>query len=181
MIRVESEETQDYVGESLNLSREEAGEKSFVPSALSIPRGPTFWCDSRCSDKALRFWQFASVVVEDGKEAYTINLCQQCYNEGLTANGGAPLKSWQLVAVVEKKAQRGRLWRMLGRDQFIQGMWEYFSLARAKTKNFLRDAAKGKQEGIQGQWQQESLAKEFLEQVNSSVDTDRGIQKKLQG
>ena len=41
---VESEETQDYVRESLNLSREEAEEISFVPSALGIPRGPLFWC-----------------------------------------------------------------------------------------------------------------------------------------
>ena len=42
VIRVESEETQDYVRESLNLSREEAEELSFVPSAISIPRGQCF-------------------------------------------------------------------------------------------------------------------------------------------
>ena len=39
VIRVESEETEDYVRESLKLSLEEAEEMSFVPSALSIPRG----------------------------------------------------------------------------------------------------------------------------------------------
>ena len=55
MIRVESE----YVRESSNVSREEAEEMRFVPSAISIPRGPTLWCDNRCSDTALRFWQFA--------------------------------------------------------------------------------------------------------------------------
>ena len=43
VIRVGSEETQDYVRESLNLSVEEAEEMSFVPSAISIPRGPLFW------------------------------------------------------------------------------------------------------------------------------------------
>ena len=64
VIRVESEETQDYVREALNLSRDEAEEIRFVPSAISIPRRPMFWCDTRCSDKALRFWQFDSVVVE---------------------------------------------------------------------------------------------------------------------
>ena len=80
-IRVESEETQEYVRESLNLSRDEAEEISFVPSAISILQRPMFWCDNRCSDKALRFWQFASVVVEDGKESYTADLCRQCYNE----------------------------------------------------------------------------------------------------
>ena len=62
---MESEETQDDVRESLNLSREE--EKSFVPSALGIPRRLMFWCDNRCSEKATRYWQIASVVVEGGE------------------------------------------------------------------------------------------------------------------
>ena len=88
-----------------------------------------FWCENRCSNEALRFWQFASIVVDD------VNLCQQCYNEKLTAQGLAPLKSWQWKAVVEKKAHRGRQWGMLGKDKLIQGMWEYFHLATAKAKN----------------------------------------------
>ena len=80
----------------------------------------------RCSDKALRFWHFASIVVDDVKESYTVNMCQQCYNERLTVQGLAALKCWQRKAVVEKKAHRGILWRMLGKDQFTQGMWEVF-------------------------------------------------------
>ena len=52
VIGVESEETQDYGRESLNLSGEEAGEISFVPSAISIPRGPMFWCGNRCREKS---------------------------------------------------------------------------------------------------------------------------------
>ena len=95
-----------------------------------------FWCDNRCSDKALRFWQCASVVVHDGEEAHTINLCQQCYNEKLTAQSQAPLKSWQWKAAVEQRAHRGRLWKMLGKDQLLQGMWEYFSLEKASEKVF---------------------------------------------
>ena len=123
-----------------------------------------FWCDNRCSDKALRFWQFAPVVIDDVVESYTVNLCLQCYNERLM--------SWQWKAVVDKKAHRGKVWQMLGKDQFIQGPWAYFSLARAKAKKFLKDAEKERQEWTQGQWQQESSAKEFLEQVKSSADTD---------
>ena len=124
-----------------DLSPVEAEGISFVPSAMSIP-------------KALRFGQFASVVVDDGKEAYTVNLCQQCHNESLTVKGLALLKNWQWKAVVEKKAHRGRLWRTLGKDQSIQGMCEYFSLERVKAKKkFSKDAEKEKQEGIQGQWQ----------------------------
>ena len=94
VVRVESE-TQDYVRGSLNLSQEEAEEISFVPSALSVPRGPMFWCDNRCSDKALTFWQFASVVIDEADKTPTINLCQQCYSERLTAKGEVPVKSWQ--------------------------------------------------------------------------------------
>ena len=119
VVRMESEETQDFVRESSNLSQEEAGEISFVPSALSIPRGPVFWCDNRCSDKTLRFGQFASVVIDEGETAHTINLRQQCYNERLTAQGQVPLKSWQWKTLVEQKAHCGKLWNMFGKDQFI--------------------------------------------------------------
>ena len=82
-------------------------------------------------------------------------------NKKLVAEGGAPLKKWQWYAVVEEKAHRGRIWRMLVRDQCIQGMWEYFSCERLKAKKFRVKADKEKQEGIQGQWQHESLAKEY--------------------
>ena len=73
-------------------------------------------------------------MVEGGKESYTANLCEQCYNESLTAKGLAPLKNWQWKAVVEKKAHRGRPWGRVGKDQFLQGMWEYFSRERVKAK-----------------------------------------------
>ena len=42
VITVESEETQDYVRETLDLSREKAEEISFVPSAISFPQRPMF-------------------------------------------------------------------------------------------------------------------------------------------
>ena len=45
VIRVESEETQDYVCEMLTNSPEEADELAFVPSALSEPRGAINFCD----------------------------------------------------------------------------------------------------------------------------------------
>ena len=57
MIRVESEETQDYVREAKSTeceeeeedlrtergSPEEAEEISFVPTAISVPQKPLFW------------------------------------------------------------------------------------------------------------------------------------------
>ena len=39
VIRVEREETQDYVRETLAVSQEEADETAFMPSVLSEPRG----------------------------------------------------------------------------------------------------------------------------------------------
>ena len=42
VIRVESEETQDHVRESLDLGQEEAEYISFMPSAISIPQRPMF-------------------------------------------------------------------------------------------------------------------------------------------
>ena len=62
VIRVGSEITREILRESLNLSWDEAEDISFVSSAISIAQRLMFWCDSRCSDKALRFWQFASAV-----------------------------------------------------------------------------------------------------------------------
>ena len=44
VIRVESEETQDYVWETLAISQEEGEEIVFVPSALGEPRGAIHWC-----------------------------------------------------------------------------------------------------------------------------------------
>ena len=76
------------------------------------------------------------------------------------------MKNWQWKAVVEKKDHRGRQWRMLGKGQDIQTMWEYFSLDTSETEKLMKD------EGIQGQWQRESLAKEYMEQVKSCADTD---------
>ena len=75
MIRGESEETQYYVCEMLSISPEEAEELAFVPSAISEPRGATYFCDNRCSEKAIRYLQFASVVVEESGEVRTVNLC----------------------------------------------------------------------------------------------------------
>ena len=112
VIRVESEATRDFVCGMLAISPQEAEELAFVPSALGEPRGSIYFCDKRCSEKAVRYWQFESVMVEEGGEAHTINLCQQCYNEQMVQQGKPRLSSWQWRAVVEKKAHRGRMWKL---------------------------------------------------------------------
>ena len=86
-------------------------------------------------------------MIQEGEESYTTNLWQQRYNKILLAGGDEPLTTWQWYEVVEKKEHRGRLWRMLEKDQYIREMWEYYSCERSKVKKFREDAEKGKQEG----------------------------------
>ena len=62
------------------------------------------------------------MVVEEGCEAHTINLCQKRYNEQLVQQGKLRLKLWYWRGVVEK-AHRGRLRKVFGSEQFLSGMW----------------------------------------------------------
>ena len=88
---MEFEQTQDNAREASDMNHEEAEELSFVPSVNSVPQKPLFRCDHQCSEKTLSFGQFASVVIKEGEESYTTNLCQQCYNKSLEAKGDKPL------------------------------------------------------------------------------------------
>ena len=54
-------------------------------TAVSVPLKPLFRCDRQCSEETLSYWQLASVVVNEGDEAYTTNLCQMCFNKHLQA------------------------------------------------------------------------------------------------
>ena len=100
---MESEEKQDYATEAKDLDQEEAEEISFVPSADQRSAKVFFLCDNRFSEKTLSFWQFASVVIKEGEESYTTNLCQQCCNESQVARGVKPLTKWQWYEFVQKK------------------------------------------------------------------------------
>ena len=82
---MESEETQDHVREAKSTECEDEEERTFVPSAVSVPLKPLFRCDNQCSGKTLSYWQLASVVVDEGDEAYATNLCQKSFNKHLQA------------------------------------------------------------------------------------------------
>ena len=60
-------------------------ERICVPSAVSVPQKLMFRCDKQCSEKSLSNWQLASVVISEGEESYTTNLCQKCFNNSLKA------------------------------------------------------------------------------------------------
>ena len=108
IIRVDSKETQDYVREAKDVDQEKAEEMSFVPSAISVPQKPLFRCDNQCSEKTLSFWQFASVVIKEGEESYTTNLCQQCYNKHLEEKGEKSLTNLQWY---EFCGEKGASWK----------------------------------------------------------------------
>ena len=154
--RVESQETLDYDREEKSTEFEEEEERTFIPSAVSVPLKPLFRCDKQCSEQILSYWQLASVVVNEGDKAYTTNLCQKCCNKHLQAKGEEPLTNVQWRQVVEKKGYRGRMWKIMGKEPYLCGMWEHFSCERSKAKKFRQLADEEKQAGIQGQWQQES-------------------------
>ena len=77
-----------------DLNHEESEEISFVPSAISVPQKTLFSCDNQFIEKTLTFWQFASVVIKEGEESDTTNVCQQWYNDSLVAKGNKPLTTW---------------------------------------------------------------------------------------
>ena len=61
---------------------------------------------------------------------------------------------------------------MIGKEQYVREMWEYFCRERARVKRFREQAEEEKQAGMEGQWQLESPAREYLEQAQCCNDTD---------
>ena len=64
-------------GKSIKYEEEEG--RTFVPSTASVPQKHLFRCGTQCSEKTISCWQLASVVVNEGDEAYTTNLCQMFF------------------------------------------------------------------------------------------------------
>ena len=88
MIRVESEETQDYVREAKSTEDEEEEERTFVPSAVTVSRKWRFRCDSQCSEKILQL--LAAGVGGDFRKERNHTLpthARKCYDESLKAKG----------------------------------------------------------------------------------------------
>ena len=164
---MESEETQDYVRETLAISQEEADEIGFVPSAPGQPRGAIYWCDSRCSEKTIRKRQIAPMVIEEGGEARTINLCKLCHNAKLVQQGKQPWKE-----VVEKKAHRGRPRNVSGNEQFLRGMWKYVTLKRAGARKTLATLLKKNKKNNKVSGNKSVPSKKFCNKSKRSADTD---------
>ena len=92
------------------------------------------------------------------------------FSDGKRRNNALTNVQWRQV--LEKKAYRGRIWRMMGKEPCVRGMWEIFSPRTKQSKEVSRAGSREKQAGIQDQWQMESTARENLEQVKCCHDTD---------
>ena len=160
-------------GRLLAISQKETDEMGFVPCTPSEPRGAFYWCDNRCSEQASRYMQIASMVIEEGGEARTINLCKLYYNAKPVQQCKQPLKSWEWKEVEEKKGHRGRMWKVFENEQLQRNVGVFHS-QEGRCKEDSSGCCSRKQEGKPGQWQQDFPFKEVLEQVKRSADTDRG-------
>ena len=116
-----------------------------------------------------RINQIGAMVTEEGGAAHTINLCKRYYNERPVRQGKQPVKAAEWREIVGRKTFRCKLWKIFGTEQFMRGMWEYFTVKRAWAKAVLADTAKEKQEGTQGQWQLESSFEESLRKLRSAT------------
>ena len=113
IIRVELAETPDCVKDGRNTEQEEEVKRTFVPSAVSVPLESLFRCDRQCSEKTLSYRQLASVVVNEGDEAFSTNLCQKGSNKHLQAKGEEPLtnvkwRQWKRRRIGEDCGKRWR-------------------------------------------------------------------------
>ena len=97
-----------------------------------------FRFDKQCSEKTLSYWQLASVVLNEGDEAYTTNLCQKCFNKHLQATGEKHLTNVQWRQVVERKAYRGRMWKMMGKEPYVCGDVGIFPPRKKQSKEVSR-------------------------------------------
>ena len=66
------------------------------------------------------------MVLNEGDEAYMTNLCEKCFNKHLQPKGEEPLSNVQWRQLVEKKAYRGRMCKMIRKEPYLRGMWEDF-------------------------------------------------------
>ena len=130
VIRVESEETQDYVMERRSCgypSQEEVEEIGCVPSVVSEPLWALYLCDNECSEQGFKYFQLVAIVSEEGGAVRTVNLCKQCCNERRVQQGKQPVKAAQWREMREHNAYRGKLWKVFGMEKFMRGMWDHFT------------------------------------------------------
>ena len=62
----------------------------------------------------------------------------------LDAAGQKAIEVVAMERFMEKRAQRGRIWKVMGNEQFIRGMWEYNTLETRRSKKDFSGSFSGK-------------------------------------
>ena len=70
--------------------------------------------------------QIASMVIEEGGDARTINLCKLCCKCKACSAGQTATKIERMERGVGEEGTSDRLWKVVGCEQLLRGMWEYF-------------------------------------------------------
>ena len=94
--------------EGRSTEHEEEEERTFVPSKVSVPLKHLFRCDRQCSEKTLSYWQLASVVLNEGDEACTTNLCKMCFNKTLAGKRRRTTDKCEVEASCGKEGVSGK-------------------------------------------------------------------------
>ena len=67
---------------------------------------------------------------------YAINVTMSVWRQEGTDHS----QSGSGMSLLEKRAHRGRLWKMMGKEQYVRDMWEYFCQESARVKRFREEA-----------------------------------------
>ena len=102
-------------------------ELSFNTSAVSRTAGwnePKFMCDRECRKECFKFYDIASIMVEDDAKSHTINFCMKCYTVGMSRRrkGGTRDRRWKKL--VDDKSSRDKVSSCLGARGFENKIWE---------------------------------------------------------
>ena len=121
VIRVESEETQDYVREAKIAEQEEVEERFFAASASNVPQKMMFSLRQAMQREVTQLLAAGvCVVINEGEEIVHDQLMPEVLHQ---FSEGKKEKN----QIVEKKANRGRIWRMMEKNHMYMGCGNTFS------------------------------------------------------
>ena len=115
---------------------EEEEERTFVPSAVSVPLKPLFRCDRQCSGKTLSYWQLASVVENEGDEAFSTNLCQMCFNKHFAGKRRRTIDKCEVEAGCGNEGVSGKNVENDGKEPYLRGMWNISPVKDRSRRSF---------------------------------------------
>ena len=106
---------------------ENTEELSFIPSAVNGSAGlhePEFMCDRQRCQKGFKYYDIASVMVEDSGELHTRNCCRDCYNPRQSERKEPVVNNRLRELLVAAKRSRGKLAVRLGTHGLEQKIME---------------------------------------------------------